>query len=284
MHGGWVSVDADRLEESEHIWKGSIFHGRLKDQFSTTALETPVLGEKLQGYFARYLVPRDAVIMDAGCGDGRITHLLLEAGMQRIVSTDLHKSSVDRLLASLSADDRDLVLAIVDDFNRLPVADGRIDVLIAVALFGEMPDCHAALRSAIRMLRPGGLLITSDALLDHALVYALVRNDIDEFLRIARTSTRARMWDQKDQRYRVYTTDELEARILEHPELRILEMDGINMLPSLVFGAVLQDTNVDTEKKGELRDLLLGLVNKGLRINRQAIYICRRMAQSKTLK
>jgi len=266
------------LEKRNRVWEGAVFYGRLADPYSTTAVESESLSAKLQSFLNGHRVAKDAIVMDAGCADGRVTHFLLDAGMRRIVSTDLDQESVNRLVASLNAEEQEKVLAIVDDFNTLPIASESIDLLVASALLAEMPDFGRAVQSAIRMLKVGGLLFYFDPILEHALVYALVRNDLDEFLRVARTSMRATMWDQRERRYRVHAAHQLEKQLLEHPELEILERDGISMLPSLVFGGVLQDQYASADRKQRLKDAIIALMTENLQIYRQVIYICRRRA------
>lgn len=275
MPGGWINADIEQLEQGNEIWQDTVFQGRAVDPFSTTGVETEMLKMKLGRFLTSFDVAEDAIVMDAGCADGRITRSLLDAGVQRIVSTDLDQGGVQRLVTSLDAAQLEKVLVIVDDFNQLPIADGAIDVIVAFALFSHMSDFRLGVCNAVRMLKPGGLLFCANPVLEHALIYALVRNDIDEFLQVARTSTRARMWDQKDRRYRVYSVDEVE-QLLEHPSLETVERDGINILPSLVFGGVLQDQRVDADKNQELRDMILALSAQDLRIHRQAIHICRK--------
>jgi len=271
-----MNIHAAHCEKGNETWQGSVFQGRTRNPFSTTSVETEILTTKLSKFLNNYAVPKDAFVMDAGCADGRITHILLEAGMQCIVSADLNQESVHRLVNSLSQVQKERVLTIVDDFSDLPIADQTMDVVVASALFAEMPDFTVALHSAMRILKRGGLLFYFDPLLEHGLIYALVRQDIEEFERIARTSTRARMWNQKDRRYRLYYAHELEKHLLKHPALKILEKDGISILPSLIFGGILQDKNAGIQKKKELREMILNLSQNGPQIYRQIIYICRR--------
>jgi ubiquinone/menaquinone biosynthesis C-methylase UbiE len=180
-------------------------------------------------------------------------------------------------VASLSAMQSEKVLAVVGNFFDLPLADHSIDVLFASAFtFAELSDLHRALASAIRMLKPGGLLFYFDPVLEQGVLYPLVRNDLDEFLRVARTCTRAGMWHEKDRRYRLYSTRQLEEQLLKHPELEIMERDGISMLPGLVFGGVLQDRPTDDERKHEMKDAILRVLAADLQLYRQVIYICRR--------
>jgi SAM-dependent methyltransferase len=274
--GGWVSGAISELEKGNEMWQGSEFQGRVRDLFSTTGVETGILEMKLRQFLKKHSIPKEAIVMDAGCADGRVTHLLLNAGMQRIVSTDLDQGNVSRMINSLDPDQRTKVLAIVDDFNNLPISDTTIDVLFAAGLLAELPDFQTALRSALRTLKPGGLLFYFDPVLEHALIYSLVRRDLDEFLRIAKTSTRARMWDQKDRRYHVYLAAELERQFQANPEVEIILRDGINLLPSLIFGGILQEETVSPERKQELRDAIQSLSDKNLQVYRQVIYVCRK--------
>jgi SAM-dependent methyltransferase len=272
---GWVNRNISQLGQGNEVWDETLLQTRLVDPYSTTSIETQMLSEKLFNFQKKHGVPREALVMDAGCADGRITRLLLDVGMEHIVSTDLNLENVNRLISRLNDRERERVLAIVDDFNHLPIADEKVDVIIASGLLAEMPDLEEALQSTMRMLKKGGLLFYVDPILEHALLYALIRNDLEEFLRVVRTGTRARMWDEKEHRYRVYFSRELERKLC-HPHLEILEKDGISIFPSLVFGGVFQEKPSGLEMKKDLKEELQRLSEQDIPLFRQIILIGRK--------
>lgn len=103
---------------------------------------------------------RSAVALDAGCGAGWGTRLLLECGAQ-VTACDLVPAAVERA-ASLPG---------VDAFRHelgaeaLPLADASVDVAISVdVLYHVVDDAQwaAAVTELARVLRPGGTLVVTD--------------------------------------------------------------------------------------------------------------------------
>src|SRR5438874_11663077 len=76
--GGWVSQEIERLEQGNQVWQDTVFQGRAGDAFSTTGIETEIVAAKLSRFIETYNVRKDAIVMDGGCADGRMTHLLLD--------------------------------------------------------------------------------------------------------------------------------------------------------------------------------------------------------------
>jgi trans-aconitate 2-methyltransferase len=99
----------------------------------------------------------DETVLDAGCGSGRVTRLLLErlpAG--RVVAVDAAPSMVEQARAALPAD-RVKVLA-PTDLTEL-VLDEPVDAAFSNAVFHWIGD-HDALFGRLRAaIRPGGQLV-----------------------------------------------------------------------------------------------------------------------------
>ncbi|MEU6239083.1 class I SAM-dependent methyltransferase [Kitasatospora sp. NPDC047058] len=104
-----------------------------------------------------------AEVLDCACGIGTQSIGLAARG-HRVTATDL--SAVAAARAAQEADGRGLRLAVAAaDMRRLPVADGRFDVVVCADnalphLLAE-DDVLAALGEMRRALRPGGLLLLS---------------------------------------------------------------------------------------------------------------------------
>jgi trans-aconitate 2-methyltransferase len=99
----------------------------------------------------------DETVLDAGCGSGRVTAMLLERLPEgRVIAVDSAPSMVERARASLPAD-RVQVLPPAD-LTRLEL-DKAVDAVFSNAVFHWVPD-HDALFSRLHAaLRPGGRLI-----------------------------------------------------------------------------------------------------------------------------
>jgi SAM-dependent methyltransferase len=90
--------------------------------------------------------------VDVGCGEGRLTRALAEAG-HRVVGADTAGALVE---AALSHPGR--APAVVADATRLPFPDGCADLVIAFMCLHDFDDMPAAVAEAARILTPGGRL------------------------------------------------------------------------------------------------------------------------------
>jgi trans-aconitate 2-methyltransferase len=97
----------------------------------------------------------DEVVLDAGCGSGRVTELLLERVPRgRVYAVDAAPSMVEHTRMRLG--DRATVLG--QDLAELSLPE-PVDVIFSNATFHWIPD-HEALFAALRRnLRPGGRLM-----------------------------------------------------------------------------------------------------------------------------
>lgn len=93
--------------------------------------------------------PRHGVALDLGGGAGSMT-AVLEQSCERVITFDCEPS----LLTHASA-------RVAGDLSRLPFADAAFDVVAAFDVLEHVLDEGAALREIERVLRPGGVLITS---------------------------------------------------------------------------------------------------------------------------
>jgi trans-aconitate 2-methyltransferase len=94
-------------------------------------------------------------VLDAGCGSGRVTKLLLERlPGGRVIAVDAAPSMVEEARAALGPG----VEVIHSDLTELEL-DERVDAVFSNAVFHWVPD-HDALFARLRSaLRPGGRLV-----------------------------------------------------------------------------------------------------------------------------
>jgi ubiquinone/menaquinone biosynthesis C-methylase UbiE len=97
-------------------------------------------------------------VLDLGCGNCRLTRYLRDAYQQRVTGVDTSDGKLPhcddparsrKAMRCLHADAEHL------DFLR----DARVDAVVAVWSVHEMEDAPAALREALRVLRPGGRIL-----------------------------------------------------------------------------------------------------------------------------
>jgi SAM-dependent methyltransferase len=256
-------------------WDKSAFQGRAQLPFTTTRAETLIFERKLRHILQKYRIPKDAWVMDVGCSDGRATRMLLDAGYERIVASDIEHHQLARLVAGLAPEERPKVWPVAEDVNTLPFQPNAFHLIVAWGLFTSTPDFKQSLEAVIPLLHPDGILVSAEPILESILTYALVRGDLQEFLRSYEAGSRPAAWEDKENRYQVFRHDQVEALMSDVP-LEILERDGISLFPSLVFGGVCQDQALSDEEKATLFDAMQELSIHSSTYFRQVIYVSRK--------
>ena len=95
----------------------------------------------------------DEVVLDAGCGSGRVTSMLIEQLPEgRVVAVDGSASMVEQVRSVLRPQDE----AMVADLLELELEP--VDVVFSSAVFHWVLDHDALFRSLRRALKPGGRL------------------------------------------------------------------------------------------------------------------------------
>lgn len=113
-------------------------------------VEEPIVHEILAG-----IAP--GVALDAACGTGRHTRHLVDLG-HCVIAVDASPDMLE--LARARAPEAELH---VGDLHSLPVPDDHVDVVVCALALTHVPDLRAAMAELVRVLRPGGHLVISDA-------------------------------------------------------------------------------------------------------------------------
>ncbi|MFI9377789.1 class I SAM-dependent methyltransferase [Streptomyces parvulus] len=106
------------------------------------------------------LVPRRArTLLDVACGTGIVTRRLAAApGTPRVTGADLAPAMARRAAARLPG------AVVIADSRRLPFRDGGFDAVTSVWLLhlaGSADDVRAIVGECARVLRPGGVYVTT---------------------------------------------------------------------------------------------------------------------------
>jgi hypothetical protein len=106
----------------------------------------------------RFALPHVAgkVVLDAGCGVGWGSALLLSASARRVLGVDIDPGAV--------ADSRHRAPAgrfAVADLAALPMPSAGVDVVVCFEVLEHTADTDRTLDELVRVLRPGGLLFVS---------------------------------------------------------------------------------------------------------------------------
>ncbi|MEW1626016.1 methyltransferase domain-containing protein [Streptomyces sp. NPDC089173] len=102
----------------------------------------------------RLLPEGPCVVLDIACGTGIVTERLVRPGRTVV--------GVDRSSGMLGLAGRRMPGGVVrGDATRLPCTTASVDAVVIVWLLHLLPDAEAVLAEAARVLRPGGVLITT---------------------------------------------------------------------------------------------------------------------------
>jgi trans-aconitate 2-methyltransferase len=101
----------------------------------------------------------DERVLDAGCGSGRVTELLLERLPRgRVVALDASPSMLEQARIRLAGAGDRVELLCADLAAPLPVA-GTVDAILSTATFHWVADHDALFQHLAAVLRPGGQLV-----------------------------------------------------------------------------------------------------------------------------
>ncbi len=94
-------------------------------------------------------------VLEAGCGAGRFTEVLLKKGAQ-LVSADL-SSAVEVNQENFPQDENHLVIQA--DINDMPFADESFDVVVCLGVIQHTPDPDKTIEHLYQLVKKGGMLV-----------------------------------------------------------------------------------------------------------------------------
>ncbi|MDE2934775.1 MAG: class I SAM-dependent methyltransferase [Chloroflexota bacterium] len=123
---------------------------------------------------AAYLLPSltpGLRLLDFGCGPGTIT-LGLAARVEpgEVHAVDIEESQIEMARAAAVAGGHDNISFQVGNVCELPFEDGYFDVAHCHTVLCHVPDTQAALREVKRVLKPGGLVASREAIIDSCFI------------------------------------------------------------------------------------------------------------------
>ncbi len=133
------------MRDEESVWYDPMFEGY------TNAVELPAA--------VRRVGHPDGVVLDAGCGTGRITAALVPLG-RPIIAIDYSEACLRRMLARTEGAP---VLAVQADIRRLPIRDGAMSAATCIETYSQFrpEDRERILAEFRRVLAPEGCLTVS---------------------------------------------------------------------------------------------------------------------------
>jgi SAM-dependent methyltransferase len=142
--------DADYADAFGLQWNA--FPKTQLDSYTRTTISRDRLTRCLGGSLAPL---RGASVLEVGCGAGRFTEILLDAGA-RVFACDL-SGAVEA--NSANCDLKPGYFVCQADVMSLPVASGAFDFVIALGMIQHTPSPEATIKALADAVRPGGLLV-----------------------------------------------------------------------------------------------------------------------------
>lgn len=100
----------------------------------------------------------DELVLDAGCGTGRVTAMVLDRLPEgQVVGIDGSSAMIEQARERFAGDLR-VELVVADLTQPLPV-DGTVDAILSTATFHWITDHASLFRNLASILRPGGQLV-----------------------------------------------------------------------------------------------------------------------------
>ncbi|GGS49329.1 class I SAM-dependent methyltransferase [Streptomyces parvus] len=127
-------------------------------------------------------------LLDIACGTGIVTRRLRRPG-RTVLGTDRSPGMLSLASERLPGH------VVTGDATRLPFASGSLDAVVLIWLLHLLPEAAPVLSEAARVLRPGGVLITT---VDKDEAYFGAPSDIAELTKPLRRAYEPRVTDQSD--------------------------------------------------------------------------------------
>ena len=105
-------------------------------------------------------IPRDARVLEVGCGTGQMTLFLAGGGDRRlVVGADLTRASLALATDAARRFGVERASFVECDLRRPALREGAFDVVLALGVLHHTPDPRASFRALARLARPDGGIV-----------------------------------------------------------------------------------------------------------------------------
>lgn len=147
--------------------RGARFWDRVAERYSRSPVSDEVSYQKKLAKTRTYFRP-DMEVLEVGCGTGS-TAIAHAPYVRHIRATDLSPAMIEIARAkATSVSNLDFDVASIEE---LQIADGTLDMVLALSVLHLVEDDRAAIARVFRMLKPGGVFVTSTPCLRNAAKY-----------------------------------------------------------------------------------------------------------------
>lgn len=140
-------VGAYHWQQADSHWRNSQFNPLLVARYKT---------------LLRFMPSGIGYVLDVGCGDGYLMHLLLAVGAGKVFGIDNNWLGIQLASQQLAEHDRNgSWLVALASSDKLPISDNQFDVVMLADVIEHLMEPESALVEITRVLRPGGVFLLS---------------------------------------------------------------------------------------------------------------------------
>jgi ubiquinone/menaquinone biosynthesis C-methylase UbiE len=158
------------------------FWNKIADRYSRRPISDEVAYEKKLDITRKYFRP-DMEVLEIGCGTGT-TAIAHAPYVGHILATDLAPRMIEIATDKAAAANIDNVTFKASSVEALDLPDASIDAVMAHNLLHLLEDREAAIADIHRVLKPGGVFVTSTACLGDMMLPLRLIVPVGRFLRL----------------------------------------------------------------------------------------------------
>lgn len=149
------------MSESAKFWDG------IAEKYSKQSIADEAAYQKKLKITQRYFKP-EMQVLELGCGTGS-TAIIHAPFVKHIRATDISSEMLRIAKEKADAESIDNITFDCESIDELQVSDQSMDMVLAHSILHLLEDKEAVIGQAFKMLKPGGLFISSTACLDDAM-------------------------------------------------------------------------------------------------------------------
>ncbi|WP_435116913.1 class I SAM-dependent methyltransferase [Candidatus Pelagibacter bacterium nBUS_49] len=227
------SLISNKSIESHAKVKGTKIDSLEKTPFSLPFWETKYYKKIIKKYIKNY--NKNISILDAGCGDGRFTLLLLEMGFKNIVSVDSSIHSLKILDNKLKKINKSKYVTLVHgSILDVPFARNYFDIILCIGVLYYLNNNYEkGLKKIVKCLKKNGLLLETEPDKEGNALKAMIFDGIHQYLNVVKKNKFIEYFGDKPIQLRCFDEKELK-NIFKTYNLNVLNKEIISLFPSIL--------------------------------------------------
>lgn len=158
----------------------SVFWDKVAQRYSKSPIADETAYQKKLQVTREYFRP-DMQVLEIGCGTGS-TAIAHASYVRRILATDISSKMIEIAKGKAAAEKVENVTFEKSDIDDLGIADQSMDVVLALSILHLLQDKEEAIAKVHKMLKQGGVFVTSTMCLGDTMKFLKFVGPIGKFL------------------------------------------------------------------------------------------------------